>query len=121
VTTDSTAAATVWDPSTGRVHRVLREPGGGVVTSAVFSPNGRQIATSSEDGTARVWVASTGKDIVALGQECQGHYWPLYRVAWNPDGTQLVTAGMDGVTRVWDVRLGSRPTGATWKPWPLHP
>jgi hypothetical protein len=36
------------------------------VNSAAFSPDGRRIVTASEDGTARIWNAATGKEIVAL-------------------------------------------------------
>jgi WD40 repeat protein len=34
--------------------------------SAASSPDGRRIVTASEDGTARIWNAATGKEIVAL-------------------------------------------------------
>ena len=33
------------------------------VNSAAFSPDGRFVVTASEDGTARVWEAATGKAI----------------------------------------------------------
>ena len=36
------------------------------VTSVAFSPDGRQLATGSDDNTARVWDLSTGKQSATL-------------------------------------------------------
>ena len=36
------------------------------VTSAAFSPDGSRIVTASEDKTARIWDAATGKEIAVL-------------------------------------------------------
>ena len=38
--------------------------------SAAFSPDGKRIVTASEDKTARVWDAATGKPI---GEPLKGH------------------------------------------------
>jgi TIR domain/WD domain, G-beta repeat len=42
----------------------------GSVNSAAFSPDGKRIVTASEDKTARIWNAATGKPI---GEPLKGH------------------------------------------------
>jgi WD40 repeat protein len=37
-----------------------------IVTSAAFSPDGKRIATTSQDGTVRLWEAGTGKQTIAM-------------------------------------------------------
>jgi WD40 repeat protein len=36
------------------------------VTSAAFSGDGTQIVTASDDGTARIWDAATGREITRV-------------------------------------------------------
>jgi WD40 repeat protein len=69
------------------------------VRSAAFSPDGTRIVTASEDNTARVWEASTGKELAQL----QGHTAWVRSAAFSPDGTRIVTASEDNTARVWEV------------------
>ena len=38
----------------------------GGVWKAAFSPDGTQIVTASQDSTARIWNAATGKQVAVL-------------------------------------------------------
>jgi WD40 repeat protein/DNA-binding winged helix-turn-helix (wHTH) protein len=72
------------------------------LTDIAWSPDGRSIATTSEDGSARIFDARTGAPRFAvLGRS--GH---VYDVDWSPDATRLVTAHSDGAARVWLVTEG---------------
>ncbi|MCY7332306.1 MAG: WD40 repeat domain-containing protein, partial [Pseudanabaena sp. CAN_BIN31] len=69
----------------------------GDVLSVVFSSDGKRLATSGSDGTARVWDES-GKELAKL----QGHQGFVWSVVFSPDGKRLATSGSDGTARVWD-------------------
>jgi serine/threonine-protein kinase len=69
------------------------------VTSVRFSPTGLWVATSSLDGTARLWDARGGKPVATFNAGAG----ELVAAEFTPDGKSLVTAGEDGVIRVWDV------------------
>jgi hypothetical protein len=69
------------------------------VTSAAFSPDGTQIVTGSDDGTARVWAARGGPALAVL----EGHDDAVYSAAFSPGGTQIVTGSGDTTARVWAV------------------
>jgi WD40 repeat protein/tetratricopeptide (TPR) repeat protein len=93
-------------------HYLKRQAAGGLftlighascVTSVAYSPDGRRLASGSRDGTARVWDALTGAELLAL----KGHTGYVTSVAYSPDGRRLASGGNDGTVRVWDARTGT--------------
>ena len=72
--------------------------------SAAFSPDGQRIVTASDDNSARIWDAATGKQIAAL----QGHTDRVRSAAFSPDGRRIVTASDDNTARIWDAATGKQ-------------
>ncbi len=78
------------------------------VRAIAWSPDGGRIATGHQDGTVRVWNATTGQIIHVL----QGHECEITSLAWKPDGSQLISGDFDInhdciiTARVWDTDSG---------------
>jgi WD40 repeat protein len=88
----------VWDVS----RRPLRLSGhSDVVWDAQWSPDGGTIGTASYDGTARLWDAATGEELLAMEHPAGVRFF-----AWSPDGSRIVTTCRDGFARVWDTGSG---------------
>ncbi|HMF15480.1 MAG TPA: hypothetical protein VKE94_24370, partial [Gemmataceae bacterium] len=68
-----------------------------------FSPDGRFLATASEDQTVRVWDVKTGKEVVPS----RGHRAAVFSVAFSPDGNRLVSGSWytRAGGKIWDVAL----------------
>ena len=79
--------------------------------AVAFSPDGRRLASASDDGTVRLWDPATGAELAAL----TGHTGQVTAVAFSPDGRRLASAGWDGTVRLWDPATGAErpPSPAT--------
>ena len=74
-----------------------------------FSPDNKRVATTSNDGTARIWDAETGNELVRLRFNFVSHKkGSIYEsnLAFSPDGGMLATANSENTVGVWDVKTG---------------
>jgi RNA polymerase sigma factor (sigma-70 family) len=114
-------ATRLWDVATGKLLGQFK--GGG--PSAVFSPDGRTLATGSYENEAplgmgrscqschapsaplspgcdkqvRLWEVATGKRRAVL----QGHRGSVYALAYSPDGRTLASGSGDATALLWDT------------------
>jgi WD40 repeat protein len=76
----------------------------GAVYRVEYDREGNRLVTASEDGTARIWDAVTGEELMQL----LGHTGAVYAAAFSPNGQFVATAGDDGTVRIWDSKTGEQ-------------
>ncbi|MBE8970250.1 serine/threonine protein kinase [Nostocales cyanobacterium LEGE 12452] len=69
------------------------------VLTVAFSPNGKILATGSDDNTIKLWEVNTGQLICTL----VGHSWSVVAVAFTADGETLLSASCDKTVKLWRV------------------
>ena len=72
------------------------------IESIAFSPDGKLLATGSNDNLVRLWDVSTGKQEKTL----IGHRREIFSVVFSSNGNKLVSAS-PGEISIWDVTTGT--------------
>ena len=88
-----------------RLHRQLNGHSKPVKTAA-FSGDGKLVVTASDDNTARIWDAESGREIAVL----KNHDSALNNATFSADGKRVVTASRDSIARIWDTKTGKEIT-----------
>jgi WD40 repeat protein len=85
--------------ATARPIRTLAGHDDAIAGVALGGADDAIVATTSLDGSARLWDARTGEPLALF----QGHGRMVKPLAFNPDASRLVTGGRDGTARLWDT------------------
>lgn len=106
----------LWDAGNGQLRNTLYKGtesgmaawadslGGhrGMINSAAFSPDGKYIATASDDKTVKIWTPGNGEIFKTL----IGHEDAVYSAAYSHDGKFLITASGDNTAKLWNATDG---------------
>src|SRR5260221_357249 len=72
------------------------------VNAVAWSPDGKRIASGSNDHTVQVWDAANGEHVFIY----RGHADHVNAVPWSPDGKRIASGSDDDRVQVWDAANG---------------
>ncbi|AMV27079.1 Serine/threonine-protein kinase PknB [Gemmata sp. SH-PL17] len=75
----------------GRGHK-------GKINVLKFTPDGARVVSAGEDGTVRVWLTETGKEIAQFK-----HDGSVNALAISPEGKRVLTGSADATIRLWQL------------------
>ncbi len=78
--------------------------GNATINQLAWSPDGSMLASADDDGTVRLWDASTNQ----LSYTMKEHRGSVLCVAFSPDGKIMASGGWDGTLRLWDTTTGKQ-------------
>jgi hypothetical protein len=71
------------------------------VFEVAFSPDGKRLATASDDGSIRIWNVTNGESQVTFTPGAAA-----YHMTFSADARTITTTEADGRIKVWDITTG---------------
>jgi hypothetical protein len=94
--------AVLWQAISGTYERNTLPGHQAAVRSLSYSPDGKTIASGSDDTTIKVWDVATGRLLHTL----EGHQAAVRSLSYSPDGKTIASGSDDATIKVWDVATG---------------
>ncbi|MEM9948494.1 MAG: hypothetical protein AAF810_20870 [Cyanobacteria bacterium P01_D01_bin.36] len=89
----------LWRLSTGECYQLL-EGHENWIWQVRFHPNGKILASCSDDETIKLWEVKSGRCFKTLKGHGNGGVWAI---DFSPNGKWLISGGQDGTIRRWNV------------------
>ena len=86
----------IWDIATQTMTATL---GRESVTALTFSPDGKMLASGTDNYTIQLWDVVTMQNIATL----EGHTYGITSLAFSPDGKMLASGAGDKTIKLWDI------------------
>ena len=111
----------LWDTAELSKPPARFQPHGPRLHAAVFSPDGKRLATAGAgddagDDSVRMWDPASRKRLLTFDK----HQAAVTRLAFRRDGTRIASAGGDGFIRVWDPATGAESGSLASGPDPVQ-
>ena len=73
------------------------------IAALAYSPNGKVIASGSEDSNIILWDVETGREVKTL----IGHTHLVNSLVYSIDGRTIISGSWDGTIKFWDAKTGT--------------
>lgn len=97
-----TGVIQIYNPAKGLITE-MKLPTSGTVNTIAIAPDGKTLASGSDDFIVRLWPAVGETSVHWL----EGHTNTVLSVAFSPDGVMLASGAWDGTVRLWRVSDGA--------------
>jgi uncharacterized protein with WD repeat len=97
-TTDVDHTIRIWEVPGSAKSRILSGHADSV-NQVAFSPDGRTLASCSDDGSIRLWNTGDWQAFATLTAGSDA----IVSIAFSPDGRTLASGGTEQTVRLWDV------------------
>ncbi len=98
---DNRFSILLWEVPDGKLHFILKGHTDNI-NALAFTPNGHMLASGSNDGTIRLWDASTGTEMLSLSSD------RTQALVFSMDRKMLASGSEDGTIRLWDLAKGKQ-------------